>query len=279
MILDGKHLSSIIRNELRAEVLKLYQKGVAPRLAIINVGDDQASKVYIRNKVNACIQIGVESEVHELGFVSEEELLCVVDKLNKDEDIHGVLVQLPLPDGIDVDKVKAAIDPRKDVDCFNPLNVGLFYSGKPYMEPCTPAGIMEILNRYSIEVQGAKAVVIGRSEIVGKPIANLLTKANATVTICHSKTDKETLVSELKSADIIVSAVGKAHFIKPSMLGNPHTIIDVGINRDDEGKLCGDVDPECIDKCHHWTPVPGGVGPMTVTILLKNCIKVAKEVK
>lgn len=273
-IIDGKAISAQIRAELREEVSKMNTK---PGLAVILVGDDLASHTYVRNKKAACEEVGMYSEVHYLpGETTESELLELIEKLNRDEKIHGILVQLPLPAHINESAVIKSIDPGKDVDCFHPYNVGRLTIGEPVFLPCTPAGIMELLSRSGIEVAGKRCVVVGRSNIVGKPIAIMLLHANGTVTVCHSKT--KDLAEECRRAEILVSAVGRAGFITADMVSTGAVVIDVGINRGPDGKLCGDVDFAAVEpKASYITPVPGGVGPMTITMLLKNTLVAAKQ--
>ncbi|MGI6742043.1 MAG: bifunctional methylenetetrahydrofolate dehydrogenase/methenyltetrahydrofolate cyclohydrolase FolD [Eubacteriales bacterium] len=272
-IIDGKAISTAIREEIAAEVAEMKRK---PGLAVVIVGDDPASKVYVRNKHKACEDTGIYSEVHELpASTSQNELLSLVDKLNIDEKINGILVQLPLPKGLSEEEVIARIDPQKDVDAFSAANVGHIMLGDPVFLPCTPAGVMELLKRSGIEVKGKNCVVVGRSNIVGKPMAMLLLKADGTVTICHSKT--RNLAEITAKADILVVAVGRAKFITADMVGEGAVVIDVGMNRDEDNKLCGDVDFASVsEKASYITPVPGGVGPMTITMLLKNTIKAFK---
>ena len=272
-IIDGKAISTAIREEIAAEVAEMKRK---PGLAVVIVGDDPASKVYVRNKHKACEDTGIYSEVHELpASTSQDELLSLVDKLNIDEKINGILVQLPLPKGLSEEEVIARIDPKKDVDAFSAANVGHIMLGDPVFLPCTPAGVMELLKRSGIEVKGKNCVVVGRSNIVGKPMAMLLLKADGTVTICHSKT--RNLAEITAKADILVVAVGRAKFITADMVGEGAVVIDVGMNRDEDNKLCGDVDFASVsEKTSYITPVPGGVGPMTITMLLKNTIKAFK---
>ncbi|NLZ36357.1 MAG: bifunctional methylenetetrahydrofolate dehydrogenase/methenyltetrahydrofolate cyclohydrolase FolD [Clostridiales bacterium] len=268
-IIDGKAISMAIREEIAAEVAEMKEK---PGLAVVIVGDDPASKVYVRNKHKACEDTGIYSEVHELpADTSQEKLLSLIDKLNADEKINGILVQLPLPKGLSEDEVIARIDPKKDVDAFSASNVGHIMLGDPVFLPCTPAGVMELLKRSGIEVKGKNCVVVGRSNIVGKPMAMLLLKADGTVTICHSKT--RNLAEITAKADILVVAIGRAKFITADMVSEGAVVIDVGMNRDENNKLCGDVDFASVsEKASYITPVPGGVGPMTITMLLKNTI-------
>ncbi|NLB15504.1 MAG: bifunctional methylenetetrahydrofolate dehydrogenase/methenyltetrahydrofolate cyclohydrolase FolD [Clostridiales bacterium] len=272
-IIDGKAISAAIRGEIAAEVAQMHQK---PGLAVVIVGDDPASKVYVRNKHKACEDTGIYSEVHELSAdTTQQELLALIDKLNADEKISGILVQLPLPKGLSEDEVIARIDPKKDVDAFSAINVGHIMLGDPIFLPCTPAGVMELLKRSGIEVKGKNCVVVGRSNIVGKPMAMLLLKADGTVTICHSKT--RNLAEITAKADILIVAIGRAKFITADMVADGAIVIDVGMNRDENNKLCGDVDFDSVsEKASYITPVPGGVGPMTITMLLKNTIKAYK---
>ncbi len=276
--LDGKAVSQTIREEIKLEVDKLRATyHIVPGLAVVRVGEDPASVVYVRNKQRACEEMGFHSEVYVLEEnATEDALLSLIDRLNHDANIHGILVQLPLPKHISEKKVVHAIDKDKDADGFHPYNVGQMFLGKPSVLPCTPAGVMEILHHYKIPVQGKRCVVIGRSNIVGKPQAMLLLKENGTVTICHSRT--QNLASITRDADILVCAIGKPHFVVRDMVKPGATVIDVGINRDENGKLAGDVDFNGIsDIAYAATPVPGGVGPMTITMLLKNTLEIAKQ--
>ena len=277
-IIDGKKVSKDIRETLKTETAEFVQKtGVTPGLAVVLVGNDPASAVYVRNKHRACEEIGFYSEVHELPEdTKESDLLALLDRLNEDPKIHGVLVQLPLPKQIDADKVIRKIKPEKDVDAFHPENVGRIMLGNYHFLPCTPAGVMALLDAYGIDPAGKDCVVIGRSNIVGKPQAFLLLERNATVTICHSRTAD--LASHTKRADIVVVAVGKPRFLKADMVKPGAVVIDVGINRLNDGKLCGDADFEPITElASAITPVPGGVGPMTITMLMKNTLTAARE--
>ncbi len=273
-IIDGKTVSQHLRGEIAKEVEALQKEtGIAPGLAVVLVGDDPASAVYVRNKKRACEETGICSSVFELpAETTEDELLALLEKLNNDDEIDGILVQLPLPRHISEEKVIAAIDPSKDVDAFHAENVGKIMLGKYDFLPCTPAGVMELLRYYDIPVAGKDCVVVGRSNIVGKPQAMLLLAQNGTVTICHSRT--ENLIEKTKNADILVVAVGRPDFITGEMIKPGATVIDVGINRKADGKLCGDVHFESARKvAGAITPVPGGVGPMTITMLLKNTVK------
>ena len=251
--------------------------GKRPGLAVVIVGEDSASQVYVRNKKRGCEEVGMHSEEYALPTeTTEEELLALIDKLNNDSQIHGILVQLPLPAHLDAEKVILAINPEKDVDAFHPQNVGKIMIGNFSFLPCTPAGVMELLKHYQIDLCGKNCVIIGRSNIVGKPQAMLMLKENATVTICHSKT--KNLAEITKNADVLVAAIGKAGFVTADMVKEGAVVVDVGINRTADGKLCGDVDFETVRaKASYITPVPGGVGPMTITMLLENTLTAAKE--
>ena len=277
-IIDGKAVAASVRAELKAECESLYKEyGVRPGLAVIIVGDDAASQVYVRNKEKGCAEVGYYSEVYRLpADTKEEELLSLVDKLNRDERIHGILCQLPLPKHLDETKVILAIDPKKDVDAFHPENVGKIMIGNYSFLPCTPAGVMELISSTGVDISGKECVVVGRSNIVGKPQAMLLLQKNGTVTICHSRT--KDLKSQTLKADILVVAIGKADFITGDMIKEGVVVIDVGMNRRADGKLTGDVDfASCEPKASFITPVPGGVGPMTITMLLKNTMTSAKN--
>ena len=276
-IIDGKKVSAQVKEEVKQETLRLKQEyGVTPGLAVVIVGDDPASRVYVNNKKKACELVGFRSEEYALPEkTTQEELLNLVNELNEKKDINGILVQLPLPKHLDDKVVIEAINPIKDVDAFHAVNVGKIMLGEYDFLPCTPAGVMEMLHSYDISVSGKNCVVIGRSNIVGKPMAMLLLHENATVTICHSKTVN---LSEICSqADILVAAVGRPKFVTADMVKEGAVVIDVGMDRDENGKLCGDVDFENVkDKCSYITPVPGGVGPMTIATLMKNTIKACK---
>jgi len=278
-IIDGKAISQKIRSEVKAatEIL-IREKGVTPGLAVVLVGDNPASKVYVGSKEKACVEMGFYSEKHVLPVTaSQDELLKLIDKLNKDKNIHGILVQLPLPKQINEDLVLEAITPEKDVDGFHPYNVGRLAVGKPLFQPCTPYGMMKMLEYSNISVEGKHAVIIGRSNIVGKPIALMLLQKSATVTICHSKT--KDLKAEVKRADIVVAAIGKPEFVTGDMLKEGAVVLDVGINRLESGKLVGDVDFASAEKvASAITPVPGGVGPMTIAMLMYNTLESAKRV-
>lgn len=277
LVINGKELVGSVREQLKQEVSELAGKGVQPGLAVVLVGDDAASAVYVRNKAKACEAAGIYSVVHRLpAETSQEELLRLVDDLNGDAKINGILVQLPLPKHIDEDKVIDAIHPEKDVDCFHPVNVGNLMIGKGGFLPCTPSGVIEILKRMNVEIAGKHAVVVGRSNIVGKPMAMLLLRENATVTVCHSRTPD---IGEItRQADILVVAVGRANMIKREHVKPGAVVIDVGMNRLETGKLAGDVDfDDVVEAAGMITPVPGVVGPMTITMLLDNTIKAAKR--
>ena len=275
-IIDGKAISASKREEIKKEVEALVSRGVTPGLAVIIVGSDPASEVYVRNKGRACDQVGIHSEIIALPEQTpESELLEKIDELNERNDINGILVQLPLPRHISEKAVTARIIPEKDVDAFSDENVGKITVGAPRFLPCTPAGVMEMLKYEGVEIAGRECVVVGRSNIVGKPMALLLLKENGTVTVCHSKT--KDLASHTRRADILVAAVGKPKFITGDMIKAGAVVIDVGINRTDDGKLCGDVDFESAEPvASAITPVPGGVGPMTITMLLENTVTAAK---
>ena len=277
VLIDGKKVSGEIRNRLADEIQELKKKtGKTPGLATVLVGDDPASAVYVRNKNKICGELGFQSFEQKLSAdTSEEKLLQLVEELNSNKDVHGILVQLPLPDQIDSEKILQAIDPKKDVDGFHPVNVGKLVVGNALLTPCTPTGIIALLDRYDIEISGKHAVIIGRSNIVGKPVSMLLLHRNATITICHSRT--QNLEEVTRSADILVAAVGRANFVTDEMVSEGTVVIDVGINRVD-GKLTGDVDFEPVSKkASHITPVPGGVGPMTIALLMENTLKAFKE--
>ena len=276
-IIDGKLTSAKIREEIKAEASLLTAKGTQPGLAVIIVGEDPASQIYVRNKEKACDEVGFYSEKYALpAETTEAELTALIEKLNADKNIHGILVQSPLPKHLDEKRIVAQILPSKDVDAFSEENVGKITLGTPRFLPCTPAGIMELLKRYNIETKGKHAVVVGRSNIVGKPMGLLLLGADCTVTACHSRTVD--LAKYTREADILVAAVGKSKLIKGDMVKEGAVIIDVGMNRDENGKLTGDVDfAQCEPLASAITPVPGGVGPMTITMLLKNTLTSATE--
>jgi len=279
-LIDGKAISAEIRAELKAATDKLKaEKGIVPGLTVIIVGEDPASQIYVRNKARACEELGYASEVIRLpADTKQEELEALIDKLNADEKTHGILIQLPLPKGLDEKPLLLRIAPEKDVDAFHPYNVGRISTGDYGFLPCTPAGVMELLKRSGIEISGKNCVVIGRSNIVGKPMAMLLINASGTVTVCHSRTAN--LKEICRTADILVSAVGKANFVTADMVKDGAVVIDVGMNRDENGKLCGDVAfDEVAPKTSYITPVPGGVGPMTITMLMRNTLYSAEHSK
>ena len=274
-ILSGKEVSKRIKEELKNENEELKNNGIHAGLAVVLVGDDPASKVYVNNKKKACEEIGIYSEEHLLpADTAEEDLLALIEQLNKNPKISGILVQLPLPNGLDEEKIINSIDPKKDVDAFHPINVGKIMIGNYDFVPCTPAGIMELIKESGIDICGRECVVVGRSNIVGKPMSMLLLHANGTVTVCHSRT--KNLAEKTKNADILVAAVGIPNFITGDMIKDGAVVIDVGINRLENGKLTGDVDFESAEKkASAITPVPGGVGPMTIAMLMKNTLKAA----
>ncbi|WP_171310074.1 bifunctional methylenetetrahydrofolate dehydrogenase/methenyltetrahydrofolate cyclohydrolase [Enterococcus cecorum] len=276
-LLNGKELAQKLQQEMTQEVTELKEKGLQPGLAVILVGEDPASQVYVRNKERAANNIGMYSVVYRLPeTTSEADLITKIEELNHDDKIHGILVQLPLPKHINEDLVLDTIDPAKDVDGFHPMNLGNLFAGKPTMIPCTPAGIMELIKLSGLDLAGKNAVIIGRSNIVGKPMAHLLLQANATVTICHSKT--RDLPKVAKQADVLVVAIGRANFVTADFVKEGAVVIDVGINRDENNKLTGDVKfDEVAPLTSYITPVPGGVGPMTITMLMRQTIDAAKR--
>jgi methylenetetrahydrofolate dehydrogenase (NADP+) / methenyltetrahydrofolate cyclohydrolase len=276
-ILDGKSLAAQIRAALKARVGALSQRGIKPGLAVILAGDDPASRVYVRHKRLACDEAGIRSDLHEYdGRVNEEELLRKVHALNDDPAIHGILVQLPLPRQVRSARVLAAVSPAKDVDGFHAANLGALVAGAPGFVPCTPAGVMRLLEHAGVAIQGRHAVVLGRSNIVGKPVSLLLLQKDATVTICHSKS--QDLAALARQADILVAAVGRAKLVTGAMVKPGACVIDVGVNRGADGKLVGDVDFDAASRvAGSITPVPGGVGPMTIAMLLENCLRAAEN--
>ncbi len=277
-IIDGKAISAQIREEIKEETASfIKEKGITPGLAVIIVGSDPASQVYVRNKRRACDEVGFYSESYELPEeTTMEELISLVDRLNADEKIHGILCQLPLPKHLDEKEIINRISPAKDVDAFHPVNVGKIMIGDYDFLPCTPAGVMQLIKRSGIEVAGKECVVVGRSNIVGKPQAMLLLHANGTVTVCHSRT--KDLAAVCRRADILVAAIGKADFFTGDMVKEGAVVIDVGMNRRADGKLTGDVDFASVEpKASYITPVPGGVGPMTITMLMQNTLTAAKR--
>ena len=275
-IIDGKAISAEIRTEIKEKTIVFEKEnGFVPGLAVVIVGEDPASQVYVRNKKRACDEVGFYSEVYELGAdTTQSELNALIDKLNADKNIHGILCQLPLPKHLDENEVILRIDPKKDVDAFHPINVGRIMIGDYSFLPCTPAGVMALLERSGIEISGKECVVVGRSNIVGKPQAMLLLHANGTVTVCHSRT--KNLAEVCRRADILVAAIGKADFFTADMVKEGAVVIDVGMNRRADGKLTGDVDFDSVSpKASYITPVPGGVGPMTITMLMQNTLTAA----
>lgn len=276
-IINGKELAKNIRLKLKEEVEELKKAEINPKLAVIMVGDDKASKVYVKNKSKACEEVGVEFEEYLLPANTKmKELLELIEKLNNDVTVHGILVQSPLPEGLDANEAFKTISPKKDVDGFNPINVGKLSLNQDCFVSCTPFGIIKMLETYNIPIEGANAVIIGRSNIVGKPLAKCLLNKNATVTVCHSKT--KNLKEITNKADILVAAIGKPKFVTVDMVKEGATVIDVGINRMEDGKLVGDTDFENIkEKVSYITPVPGGVGPMTIAMLMYNVVKAAKQ--
>lgn len=276
-LIDGKLISTQIKDELKAEVAQLKENGIVPCLAVIQVGNDPASSVYVNNKKKACAYIGIESLSYELEeTITQEELLSIIDELNHNDMVNGILVQLPLPKHIDEESVIQAIIPEKDVDGFHPETVGNMCIGSKGFLPCTPAGVIQLLKRSNIEIEGKECVVVGRSNIVGKPMAILLLRENGTVTITHSRT--KDLKEVTKRADILVAAIGKPKFITKDYIKEGAVVIDVGIHRNENNKLCGDVDfDDVIDKVSAITPVPGGVGPMTIAMLMNNCVETVRK--
>ncbi|WP_458103627.1 bifunctional methylenetetrahydrofolate dehydrogenase/methenyltetrahydrofolate cyclohydrolase [Enterococcus faecalis] len=278
-VINGRELADQMQAEIQKDVEKMTQQGIQPGLVVLLVGENPASQTYVRNKERAAAKIGILSKVEKLPeTISEEELLAEIDKYNQDSRFHGILVQLPLPKHIDEERILLAIDPKKDVDGFHPMNLGRLFVGKPEMIPCTPYGIMKMFEAYDIDLTGKRAVVIGRSNIVGKPMAQLLLMKNATVTIAHSKT--EHLAEVAKEADILVVAIGRGHFVTKEFVKPGAVVIDVGMNRNQEGKLIGDVAfDEVSEIASYITPVPKGVGPMTITMLMYQTVEAAKKQK
>lgn len=276
-IIDGKALAKKIRKELKKEVEELKTNGITPKLAVIMVGDNSASQVYVRNKSKACEKAGIEFE--EFLFdkdTTEEKLLDTIDMLNKDESVHGILLQSPVPKHINIQKAFEKISPKKDVDGFNAVNVGKLSIGQDAFISCTPYGIIKMLEEYNIETEGKHAVILGRSNIVGKPMIQCMLNKNATVTVCHSRT--KNIAEITRNADILIAAIGKPKFVTEDMVKDDVVVIDVGINRMEDGTLCGDVDFENVSKkASYITPVPGGVGPMTIAMLIYNVVKAAKN--
>ena len=277
IIIDGKELAKKIRGELKNEVVELKNKGINPKLAVIMVGDDKASKVYVKNKSKACEECGIDYEEFLMDKdIGMEELLETIDKLNKRDDIHGILLQSPIPSNLDINQAFNKINHKKDVDGFNPINVGKLSIGEDCFVSCTPAGVIKMLEEYNIEIEGKNVVIIGRSNIVGKPLIQCILRKNGTVTMCHSRTKNIKQIT--KNADILIAALGKPKFVTQDMIKDGAIIIDVGINRTEDGKLVGDVDFENVkNNASYITPVPGGVGPMTIAMLMTNVVKAAKN--
>ena len=271
-IINGTEIAKIIKEEIKEEISKI--QGKKPCLAVVIVGDDDASHIYVKNKNKACEYVGIKSDTYFLNTnITEQELLNLIEKLNNDSDVNGILVQLPLPSHINEKNVLLKIDPLKDVDGFHPYNIGMLSTNNAILKSCTPSGCIELLKRYDVKIKGKNALVIGRSNIVGRPLSMMLLNEDATVTTAHTKT--KNLEYLTKQADIIIVAIGVANFLKPHMIKDNVILIDVGMNRDN-GKLCGDIDFSCSEKASLITPVPGGVGPMTITMLMKNCLTAYK---
>ena len=277
IILDGKETARKVRESLKTKVEELKQRNIFPRLAVIMVGDDGASKIYVKNKSKACEELGIEYEEFLLkADITQEELIDLINKLNERKDVHGILLQSPIPKHLDINEAFRTIKPEKDVDGFNPVNVGKLVLGQETFISCTPFGVIKLLEEYNIPIEGKNAVVIGRSNIVGKPMLQCLLNKHATVTICHSRT--KNLEEITKKADILVAAIGKAKFVTKSMVKPEAVVIDVGINRNEQGKVCGDVDFDEVSKIASYiTPVPGGVGPMKIAMLMTNIVKAASK--
>ena len=276
-IIDGKKVSEDLREDLKVQTEKFVEEtGIQPHLVVVIVGNNPASMTYVRNKKRSCEAVGFKSTVIELAdTITEADLLAQIDVLNQDDSVRGILVQLPLPKHINEDHIISAIDVKKDVDGFHPYQVGCLASGLDSLKPCTPAGVIELLKAYDIEIEGRHAVIIGRSHIVGKPLVQLLLEENATVTVCHSRTQNLSMLTQM--ADILIVAIGRPHFVTADMVKEGAVVVDVGINRLETGKLVGDVDFDTVEpKASYITPVPGGVGPMTITMLLFNTLKAAK---
>ena len=274
-IIDGKELAKKVRKELKKDVEELKAKGINPKLAVIMVGNDPGSTVYVRNKSKACEKVGIEFEEFLFDEKTEEsELLELIDKLNADDTVHGILLQCPVPKHIDVNKAFRRISPNKDVDGFNPINVGNLTIGEDAFISCTPYGVVKMFEEYNIETEGKRAVILGRSNIVGKPMIQCMLNKNSTVTVCHSRT--QNIGEVIKEADIVIAAIGKPNFVKADMVKDGAVVIDVGINRLDDGTITGDVDYENVaPKASYITPVPGGVGPMTIAMLMHNTLESA----
>lgn len=277
IIIDGKELAKKIRANLKIECEELKNKQINPKLAVIMVGDDLASKVYVRNKSKACEDVGIEYKEYLLSSnTKQKELIELIEKLNQDKTINGILLQSPIPANLDINEAFRTISPQKDVDGFNPVNVGKLVLNQDTFVSCTPYGIMKIFEKYNIDLTGKNVVILGRSNIVGKPLMHCCLNKNATVTVCHSKT--QNLAQKAKEADILISAIGKAQFVTADMVKENAVVIDVGINRLENGKITGDVDFENVkEKASYITPVPGGVGPMTIAMLMNNVIKATKR--
>lgn len=277
IVLDGKQLAKKIRQELKEKVDEMKQRGILPKLAVIMVGEDSASKIYVKNKSKACEEIGIDYEEYLLKEdITIDELKNLIHSLNEKKEIHGILLQSPIPKHLDINEAFREIAPNKDVDGFNPINVGKLCLGQDTFVSCTPFGIVKILEEYQIPIEGKHVVILGRSNIVGKPLIQCMLNKNATVTVCHSKT--KNIEEYTKQADILIVAIGKQRFVTKNMVKKGATVIDVGINRTNEGKLCGDVDFEEVEKVASYiTPVPGGIGPMTIAMLMNNVVKSAKK--
>lgn len=276
-IIDGKKLAKQIRENLKIECEELKEKGINPKLAVIMVGDDKASKIYVKNKSKACNEIGIQYEEYLLDKnINQNELIELIEKLNNDKTVHGILLQSPVPDGLDINEAFRKISPEKDVDGFNPTNVGKLALNQDTFVSCTPYGIMRMFEAYNIDLEGKKVVIIGRSNIVGKPLMQCCLNKNATVTICHSRT--KNVKEHVKDADVVISAIGKPEYVTADMVKDGAIVIDVGINRTENGKIVGDVDFENVSKkASYITPVPGGVGPMTIAMLMNNVIKACNK--
>ena len=276
-IIDGKKLAKQIRENLKIECEELKEKGINPKLAVIMVGDDKASKIYVKNKSKACNEIGIKYEEYLLDEnINQNELIELIEKLNNDKTVHGILLQSPVPDGLDINEAFRKISPEKDVDGFNPTNVGKLALNQDTFVSCTPYGIMRMFEAYNIDLEGKKVVIIGRSNIVGKPLMQCCLNKNATVTVCHSKT--KNIKEHIKDADVVISAIGKPEYVTADMVKDGVIVIDVGINRNEDGKIVGDVDFENVSKkASYITPVPGGVGPMTIAMLMNNVIKACNK--
>ncbi len=277
VIIDGKELAKKTRQNLKIECEELKKQGINPKLVVIMVGENQASKIYVRNKSKACEEVGIEYEEYLLDDkITQKDLIELIEKLNKDKTVNGILLQSPIPSNLDINEAFRTIDYKKDVDGFHPMNVGKLVLGQDTFVSCTPYGIMRMFEEYNIDLSGKNVVILGRSNIVGKPLSQCCLNKNATITVCHSNTKN---IEEItKKADILISAIGKSHFVKSDMVRNGVVIIDVGINRGEDKKITGDVDFENVkNKASYITPVPGGVGPMTIAMLINNCLKAAKE--